>query len=125
DAAPFPTAGIMLAGTVEEALAEANAATAEEAYEAMLKEGRARDSAAGRTLAGPHLSDLRVIHREKSAPAELASTGEQKALLTGLVLAHARLTAALTGETPILLLDEIAAHLDADRRSALFEILQN
>ena len=83
-----------------------------------------RDRAAGRTLAGPHLSDLRVVHGPKDLPAERASTGEQKALLTGLVLAHASLVARLVGSAPIMLLDEVAAHLDPARRSALLERLQ-
>ena len=79
--------------------------------------------AAGRTLEGPHRSDLLVRHRPQDMPAGQCSTGEQKALLTGLVLSHARLVAELSGSAPILLLDEIAAHLDAGRRAALFSIL--
>ena len=90
----------------------------------MLFRSRYRDRAAGRTLEGPHRSDLLVRHRPKNMQAEQCSTGEQKALLTGLVLSHARLVAELTGAAPILLLDEIAAHLDAGRRSALFAILE-
>jgi DNA replication and repair protein RecF len=78
---------------------------------------------AGRTLSGPHVSDLRVRHGPKQAAAETCSTGEQKALLIGLTLAAARLAARLTGETPLVLLDEIAAHLDAARREALFAVL--
>jgi DNA replication and repair protein RecF len=81
---------------------------------------RARDAAAGRTLAGPHRADLLVTHEAKGQPAALCSTGEQKALLIGLILAHADLVAARTGRRPILLLDEIAAHLDPGRRAALF-----
>ena len=88
-----------------------------------MADNRARDRAAGRTLEGPHRSDLTVAHRPKAMPAELCSTGEQKALLIGIVLSHARLVAEMTGATPILLLDEIAAHLDAGRRAALFRIL--
>jgi len=84
---------------------------------------RARDAAAGRTLAGPHRADLAVTHEGKDQPASLSSTGEQKALLIGLVLAHADLVASRTGRRPILLLDEIAAHLDPARRAALFERL--
>jgi DNA replication and repair protein RecF len=80
-------------------------------------------SAAGRTLDGPHRSDLLVRHREKDMEAERCSTGEQKALLIGLVLAHARLTGDMTGYAPILLLDEIAAHLDEGRRAALFDLV--
>jgi DNA replication and repair protein RecF len=82
--------------------------------------GRSRDSAAGRTLVGPHRQDLNVIHRAKAMPAAQSSTGEQKALLLGLVLAHADLVADWRGAPPILLLDEVAAHLDPKRRAALF-----
>ncbi|MCX8474774.1 MAG: DNA replication/repair protein RecF [Sphingomonas sp.] len=88
-----------------------------------LRDGRRRDAAAGRTLAGPHRADLLVTHLGKQQPAHLCSTGEQKALLLGLVLAHAELVADRVGRTPILLLDEVAAHLDPGRRSALFERL--
>lgn len=88
-----------------------------------LVQGRARDAAAGRTLAGPHRSDLAVRHAAKDQPAALCSTGEQKALLLGLVLAHAGLVADRTGRAPVLLLDEVAAHLDPARRAALFERL--
>jgi DNA replication and repair protein RecF len=88
-----------------------------------LAAARARDAAAGRTLAGPHRTDLLVTHAGKDQPAALSSTGEQKALLIGLVLAHADLVAARTGRRPTLLLDEIAAHLDPARRAALFERL--
>jgi DNA replication and repair protein RecF len=84
---------------------------------------RARDSAAGRTLIGPHRTDLAVTHLEKGQPAGLCSTGEQKALLLSIVLAHADLVAERSGRRPILLLDEVAAHLDPRRRAALFERL--
>ena len=85
-----------------------------------LRDGRARDAAAGRTTIGPHRQDLVVIHRPKHMPAARSSTGEQKALLLGLVLAHAELVATRRGTPPILLLDEVAAHLDPSRRAALF-----
>ncbi|MGI4949715.1 MAG: hypothetical protein ACRYHC_13675, partial [Janthinobacterium lividum] len=88
-----------------------------------LGRGRARDAAAGRALVGPHRDDLMVTHAEKGQPAALCSTGEQKALLLGLVLAHAGLVRTRTGRPPILLLDEVAAHLDPLRRAALFERL--
>lgn len=88
-----------------------------------LAEGRRRDTAAGRALAGPHRADLIVTHIAKNQPANLCSTGEQKALLLGLVLAHAELVAERTSRAPILLLDEVAAHLDPIRRAALFERL--
>ena len=88
-----------------------------------LREGRRRDAAAGRARAGPHRTDLLVTHLGKAQPAHLCSTGEQKALLLGLVLAHAELVADRVGRAPILLLDEVAAHLDPGRRAALFERL--
>jgi len=88
-----------------------------------LRYGRARDTAAGRTLAGPHRDDLRVHHLDKDQPADRCSTGEQKALLLGITLAHADLVAERRGHRPILLLDEIAAHLDPSRRAALFDRL--
>ena len=122
---PFPRADIALAGTLEESLVEGAAVDVEDRYRASLAAGRPRDRAAQRTLEGPHRSDLLVRHRAKAMPAELCSTGEQKALLTGLVLAHARLVRETAGIAPILLLDEIAAHLDAGRRAALFAILED
>jgi DNA replication and repair protein RecF len=88
-----------------------------------LAQGRRRDTAAGRTLVGPHRTDLAVTHLGKGQAAALCSTGEQKALLLGVVLAHADLVAERTGQAPILLLDEVAAHLDPFRRAALFERL--
>lgn len=88
-----------------------------------LAAGRARDAAAGRALQGPHRADLLVTHAEKQVPAAQCSTGEQKALLISLVLAHAGLVAARTGRQPVLLLDEVAAHLDAGRRAFLFAAL--
>jgi DNA replication and repair protein RecF len=94
-----------------------------EAFRKELGRGRARDAAAGRTLVGPHRSDLAVTHLGKNQPAARCSTGEQKALLLGLVLAHTDLVAARAARRPILLLDEVAAHLDPARRAALFERL--
>ena len=91
---------------------------------AALHASRARDAAAGRATEGPHRQDLAVVHRAKAMPAAQSSTGEQKALLLGLVLAHADLVAARRGEPPILLLDEVAAHLDPRRRAALFARLE-
>lgn len=121
---PFPQADISLFGDLESDVASAPAVDVEERYRAALADGRERDRAAGRTLDGPHRSDLLVRHRPKAMPAELCSTGEQKALLVGIVLSHARLIGEMSGMTPILLLDEIAAHLDAGRRAALFSILE-
>lgn len=91
---------------------------------ALLNASRRRDSEAGRTSEGPHRQDLAVVHRSKNMPASKSSTGEQKALLLGLVLAHAELVADRRSEQPILLLDEVAAHLDPRRRSALFARLE-
>lgn len=90
---------------------------------ASLRQGRARDAAAGRALEGPHRADLEVVHAAKDQPAAACSTGEQKALLLALVLAHADLVGEKAGRRPILLLDEVAAHLDPVRRAALFERL--
>ena len=90
---------------------------------AMLAAARARDAAAGRTLTGPHRADLVVTHLDKRQAAAMASTGEQKALLFGIVLAHAALVAEATRRAPVLLLDEVAAHLDPRRRAALFAAL--
>ncbi len=90
-----------------------------------LRRNRARDAAAGRTLDGPHLSDLRVIYAAKGTPAAQASTGEQKAMLIRLVLAHARLIIDTTGAAPLLLLDEVVAHLDPGRRRALYAWLES
>ena len=95
----------------------------DEADPVVLQANRGRDAAAGRALAGPHRADLLVTHQAKNQPAALCSTGEQKALLIGLILAHADLVAERTCRRPILLLDEIAAHLDPARRAALFERL--
>lgn len=121
---PFPWAGIALEGTVEDMLDELAAVDAEDRYRDALARYRERDRAAGRTLDGPHRSDLVVTHGPKQMPAKFCSTGEQKALLVGLVLAHAELLAGRRqGGAPILLLDEIAAHLDSHRRAALFEDL--
>ena len=89
-----------------------------------LARNRAADAAAGRALIGPHRADLAVTHAGKGEPAARGSTGEQKALLIAITLAHAELVAARTGKAPVLLLDEIAAHLDASRRAALFERLE-
>jgi DNA replication and repair protein RecF len=119
-ASPFPWAAITLDGDIENAVGASPASELEDRYRAVLREARARDAAAGRTLDGPHLTDLLVVHGPKGIAAAAASTGEQKALLVGLVLAHAGLVAEMTGIAPILLLDEIAAHLDPVRRNALY-----
>jgi len=123
DSGPFPQADLVLKGQLEDEVATMPASDAEERYRAALAQGRERDRAASRTLEGPHRSDLLVSHRPKAMPAEYCSTGEQKALLIGIVISHARLSAEVSGMTPLLLLDEVAAHLDPARRAALFDIL--
>lgn len=123
ESSPFPQANIALTGLVEEDCLALPAVEAEEKFRERLRQNRDADRAAGRTLEGPHRADLLVRHVAKDMEAALCSTGEQKALLIGLVLAHARLTAELSGMAPVLLLDEIAAHLDERRRAGLFEIL--
>lgn len=121
-ASAFPWCRIALEGALEPQLAVRPAVEVEDQFLAALAAGRERDRAAGRTLDGPHRSDLVVHHGPKDMPAKLCSTGEQKALLVGLVLAHAELVAQRRdGVAPILLLDEIAAHLDTLRRAALME----
>jgi DNA replication and repair protein RecF len=117
----FPWATLVLEGVLEAELGERSAVDVEDRYRERLAQGRDRDRLAGRTLEGPHRSDLVVGHGPKAMPAEASSTGEQKALLIGLVLAHAELLAERHGGAPpVLLLDEIAAHLDERRRAALF-----
>lgn len=118
----FPTASLLLSGFMDGEF-HRPAVDLEDDYLASLKDNRYRDAAAGRTLDGPHRVDLFVRHKEKDMDAGRCSTGEQKALLVGLVLAHAQLTANMTGYAPVLLLDEIAAHLDEHRRSALFDLV--
>ena len=122
-ASPFPWAGVALDGWVENALMELPATEVEDRYRTTLRENRARDAAAGRTTDGPHLTDLEVLYGPKGIAANLASTGEQKALLIGLVLAHAGLVAEMTQHAPLLLLDEVVAHLDPGRRAALYDAL--
>jgi DNA replication and repair protein RecF len=122
-ASAFPSAEIALDGWMENALLGEPATAVEDRYRALLRDNRMRDAAAGRTLDGPHLTDLQVIYAPKQMPARDASTGEQKALLIGLILAHAALVAEMTGIIPLLLLDEIVAHLDPGRRVALFDEL--
>jgi DNA replication and repair protein RecF len=123
-ATAFPTAEITLDGWMEHLMPQEPAVEIEDRYRALLRENRARDAAAGRTLNGPHLSDLVVTYASKNIAAAEASTGEQKALLIGLVLAHAGLLADMSGCAPVLLLDEVVAHLDPTRRAALFGELE-
>jgi DNA replication and repair protein RecF len=121
--APFPFARLNLEGEVETRLVHEPAGAVEDWFRAALHEARNRDRAAGRALIGPQASDLAVVHGPKGEAAALCSTGEQKALLIGLILAQARLIAQMRGQAPLLLLDEIAAHLDEARRAALYRIL--
>ncbi len=120
---PFPRARLRLIGTVEDWLEAMPALAAEAKLASALAANRQADAQAGGALIGPHRSDLAVSLADKGIAAELASTGEQKALLISILLAHAGLQRAVRGEPPLLLLDEIAAHLDASRRAALFDAL--
>lgn len=117
----FPAANLALKGGLEEALLQRPAVAVEAEYAARLKALRRVDAQAGRATEGPHRSDLEAEHKPKAMPAALCSTGEQKALLIGMTLASARMIAAQTGVAPVLLLDEVAAHLDAERRAALYD----
>ncbi len=119
----FPRARLSLIGTLEGWLDTMPALAAEDRFRAALAQNRASDALSGGTGLGPHRSDLGVFHAEKGIAAEAASTGEQKALLIAILLAQAGLQRAVRGEPPLLLLDEVAAHLDAERRAALFEAL--
>src|SRR5262249_32306855 len=123
--AAFPAAEIALRGWMEQLMPFHPAVETEDRYRALLRDNRARDAAAGRTLDGPHLSDLSALHAGKGIAAADASTGEQKALLIGLLLAQAGLIADMSGFAPVLLLDEVVAHLDPSRRSALYAELQS
>lgn len=122
--APFPFAVLNLEGDIDARLSDQKAPEVEDWFRDALRDNRWRDRQAGRTLIGPQASDLLVTHGPKGEVASLCSTGEQKALLIGLVLAQARLIAQMCGAPPILLLDEIAAHLDEIRRAALFAMLE-
>jgi len=121
--AAFPSAEIALEGWMEAMVLAQPAIEVEDRYRVVLRDNRNRDAAAGRTLDGPHLTDLAVYYEPKGIAAREASTGEQKALLIGLVLAHAALVADMTGAAPVILLDEVVAHLDPNRRAALFAAL--
>jgi DNA replication and repair protein RecF len=123
DEASFPAARLTLTPLFDDGAETAASAALEAELRARWQALRPLDRAAGRTTLGPHRIDLEVTHAQKQMPAALGSTGEQKALLIGLVLAHALLVKRLSGITPFLLLDEVAAHLDPDRRAALFSAL--
>jgi DNA replication and repair protein RecF len=119
----FPRALIKINGTIEELLQSSPAVEVEELFAYQLEQSRLIDSNYGGSVTGPHKSDMVVTYAAKNMPAAHCSTGEQKALLITIIIAHGRLLAAEKGAPPILLLDEVAAHLDEDRRSALYDIL--
>ena len=120
----FPWAEVRVEGELEQQLIERPAVQIEDEYRTLLADSRGADRAAGRTLRGAHRSDLSVTHGPRQMEARLCSTGEQKALLLGLVLAQARAVRdTFDGAAPVLLLDEVAAHLDAVRRAALMQEL--
>ena len=123
DQEAFPAAHMALSPLFDDAAPAETSSGLEAQFLERWRASRGIDHAAGRTTLGPHRVDFAVTHAQKDMPAALCSTGEQKALLIGLVLAHARLVADMTGIVPILLLDEIAAHLDPNRRAALFDAL--
>jgi DNA replication and repair protein RecF len=121
-ASAFPIAELALSGTIDTSLAQRSAVEAEDFFLRELSHSRGHDAEAGRTLVGPHTSDMIAVHALKQRRAEDCSTGEQKALLVSIILAAARMERHISGGlTPVLLLDEIAAHLDAVRRAALFD----
>jgi DNA replication and repair protein RecF len=121
---PFPRAGVALEGRIEPWLDEMPALAAEERFAAELAASRPQDGETGGAALGPHRSDLAVRHLPSGLPAALCSTGEQKALLLALVLAQTRLLATERGAAPLLLLDEVGAHLDRVRRMALYDELR-
>jgi DNA replication and repair protein RecF len=125
-ARPFPRARLALTGDWEQmAAAGVGGAEIEDRLARALAAARERDAAAARSLTGPHRGDLSVVHVDKDRPAAECSTGEQKALILNLVLAQAqRLSRAKTNPNPILLLDEVAAHLDTLRRATLFDEIE-
>jgi DNA replication and repair protein RecF len=119
----FPRADLSLGGDLETLLHQRSLLDVEEDVRRLLAEGREQDGLTGRTSFGPHRSDLMAVFLEKNQPAALCSTGEQKALLLSIVMASAHLLSVRTGAIPLLLLDEVVAHLDEGRRSALFDAI--
>lgn len=119
----FPRAHLAVEGLLEQGLGSGPALAVEDDFRRILNDNRLQDSRSGRASVGPHKADLLVTHQDKAMPAALCSTGEQKALLIGITLASARITATAFGAAPILLLDEVVAHLDKTRRSSLFDEL--
>ena len=120
----FPRAELQVRGTLESLLDNASALETEELFAYQLRESRGKDVLSGGAATGPHKSDLAVRYADKDMPAGQCSTGEQKALLLGITLAHARLIVAERGHPPLLLLDEVAAHMDEDRRARLYGIVK-
>lgn len=118
--APFPAANVEMTGTLETWLENSPALSVEDRYRGVLADARAADAAGGGTAMGPHRSDLSAHERGSGMPADQCSTGEQKAMLIGLIMAAARMLNFHTGRPPLLLMDEVTAHLDATRRDALF-----
>jgi DNA replication and repair protein RecF len=123
-ASAFPWGEISIDGEIETLVAAMPAVRAEDEYRRLLADSRGADRGAGRALKGTHRSDFIVAHGPKSMPASQCSTGEQKALLIGLILAQARAVKAVANLPPVLLLDEVAAHLDRQRREGLFATLE-
>lgn len=124
-AGPFPGAELLAKGDVERWLGEVDALEAEDRLRAALHDARRSDADVGGAATGPHRSDFGVTHLPSGQGADLCSTGEQKALLIAIVIASARMSAAECGRLPVLLLDEITAHLDGDRRDGLFNMLRD
>ena len=120
----FPSAIIDLSGEVEEALSKRTALSVEDMVRDRLINIRKADGHTGRTNFGVQRTDMAVTYNEKNVGAAQCSTGEQKALLTTIILAHARMVAARYGAPPLLLFDEVAAHFDKKRRDALFDVLK-
>ena len=118
---PFPQARLVIEGEVEALLERMPALAVEDEVRRRLAAHRRVDAESGATCFGPHRADLAVAHLGNGMPAGICSTGEQKALLLAILLAQARLIAAQCGHAPIMLLDEVAAHLDAERRAALYQ----
>lgn len=121
----FPVASMQLCGGIEEGLVQRPALEIEDMMRARLQQSRAFDGENGGACVGPHRTDLRVAYAAKDMPAAQCSTGEQKALLTGIVLAHAVRTHHVRDAAPVLLLDEVAAHFDVKRRGSLFSVLRS
>jgi DNA replication and repair protein RecF len=121
----FPGASLMLDGDLELWLKNSPALGVEEQFRKILVTNRYKDGSSGRTQCGVHLTDMVVYHKEKNQEASFCSTGEQKALLISIILAHAKARSISIGAVPLLLFDEIAAHLDEERREALFSHLEN